>query len=174
MVGTIFIPLATPCPRGCLRCMRATLRWEVKKLSIWTSEFIIINLWFHRESRILEVVQVCTNESLYYLLISWLNLMNAYIMCLGTLPTGRKLLQATLQLTSKVGDFLAIMGNCVCVCVLCCSVKYESLWPHAHQAPLSMGFLREDYWSGLPFPSPVGNSYKPKQYIPHMYTFRGT
>ena len=33
-------------------------------------------------------------------------------MCLGTLPTGRKLLQATLQLTSKVGDFfLAIMGN---------------------------------------------------------------
>ena len=23
----------------------------------------------------------------------------------------------------------------------------------AHQAPLSMGFLRQDYWSGLPFPS---------------------
>lgn len=39
-------------------------------------------------------------------------------MCLGTLPTGRKLLQATLQLTSKVGDFLAIMGNCVCACAL--------------------------------------------------------
>ena len=24
----------------------------------------------------------------------------------------------------------------------------------AHQAPLSMGFPRQDYWSGLPFPSP--------------------
>ena len=24
----------------------------------------------------------------------------------------------------------------------------------AHQAPLSMGFLRQEYWSGLPFPSP--------------------
>ena len=24
----------------------------------------------------------------------------------------------------------------------------------AHQAPLSMGFSRQDYWSGLPFPSP--------------------
>ena len=47
--------------------------------------------------------------------------MNAYIMCLGTLPTGRKLLQATLQLTSKVGDFLAIMGNCVCVCLVALS-----------------------------------------------------
>ena len=23
-----------------------------------------------------------------------------------------------------------------------------------HQAPLSMGFSRQDYWSGLPFPSP--------------------
>ena len=24
----------------------------------------------------------------------------------------------------------------------------------SHQAPLSMGFPRQDYWSGLPFPSP--------------------
>ena len=24
----------------------------------------------------------------------------------------------------------------------------------AHQAPLSMEFLRQEYWSGLPFPSP--------------------
>ena len=25
----------------------------------------------------------------------------------------------------------------------------------AHQAPLSMGFPRQEYWTGLPFPSPV-------------------
>ena len=24
----------------------------------------------------------------------------------------------------------------------------------AHQAPLSMGFSRQEYWSGLPYPSP--------------------
>ena len=24
----------------------------------------------------------------------------------------------------------------------------------AHQAPLSMGFSRQEYWNGLPFPSP--------------------
>ena len=33
----------------------------------------------------------------------------------------------------------------------------SSLWPHvtvAHQAPLSMGFPRQENWSGLPFPSP--------------------
>ena len=27
-------------------------------------------------------------------------------------------------------------------------------WTGAHQAPLSMGFSRREYWSGLPFPSP--------------------
>ena len=26
----------------------------------------------------------------------------------------------------------------------------------AHQAPLPMGFSRQEYWSGLPFPSPTG------------------
>ena len=28
------------------------------------------------------------------------------------------------------------------------------LWTVAHQAPLSMGFSRQEHWSGLPFPSP--------------------
>ena len=27
-------------------------------------------------------------------------------------------------------------------------------WTVAHQAPLSMGFSKQEYWSGLPFPSP--------------------
>ena len=27
-------------------------------------------------------------------------------------------------------------------------------WTGAYQAPLSMGFSRQEYWSGLPFPSP--------------------
>ena len=27
-------------------------------------------------------------------------------------------------------------------------------WTVAHQDPLSMGFSRQEYWSGLPFPSP--------------------
>ena len=27
-------------------------------------------------------------------------------------------------------------------------------WAVTHQAPLSMGFSRQEYWSGLPFPSP--------------------
>ena len=53
-------------------------------------------------------------------------------------------------------------GNCVCVCArVCCmcisqSAVFDSLQPYglvAHQAPLSMGFSRQRYWSALPIPS---------------------
>ena len=30
----------------------------------------------------------------------------------------------------------------------------ESSWTTSCQAPLSMGFFRKEYWSGLPFPPP--------------------
>ena len=31
---------------------------------------------------------------------------------------------------------------------------FVSQWTAAHQAPLPMGFPRQEYWNGLPFPSP--------------------
>ena len=31
---------------------------------------------------------------------------------------------------------------------------FVTSWAEAHQAPLSMEFSRQKYWSGLPFPSP--------------------
>ena len=33
-------------------------------------------------------------------------------------------------------------------------------WTAAHQAPPSLGFSRQEHWSGLPFPSPMGESEK--------------
>ena len=33
---------------------------------------------------------------------------------------------------------------------------FSASWTVAYQAPLSMGFSRQEYWSGLPFPSPGG------------------
>ena len=39
------------------------------------------------------------------------------------------------------------------------SDSFETLWTVARQVPLSMGFLRQEYWSGLPFPSPVDFPY---------------
>ena len=51
---------------------------------------------------------------------------------------------------------------CVCVCVCACvcgkTVSHVRLfvtpWAVAYQAPPSMEFSRQEYWSGLPFPSP--------------------
>ena len=34
-------------------------------------------------------------------------------------------------------------------------------WTVAYQAPLSMGFSRQEHWSGLPFPSPKKNEILP-------------
>ena len=31
---------------------------------------------------------------------------------------------------------------------------FVTLWTVAHQASLSMGFSRQEHWSGLPFPTP--------------------
>ena len=35
-----------------------------------------------------------------------------------------------------------------------CVRLFATPWTVAHQAPPSMGFSRQEYWSGLPFPSP--------------------
>ena len=45
--------------------------------------------------------------------------------------------------------------GCVCVCTCVISVVSDSVTPQTltHQAPLSMGFFRQEYWSGLPFSS---------------------
>ena len=51
---------------------------------------------------------------------------------------------------------------------LCCaSVRFThsvvsdsaTPWTVARQAPLSMEFSRQEYWSGLPFPSPMNMAY---------------
>ena len=35
-----------------------------------------------------------------------------------------------------------------------CLTLFATLWTTAHQASLSMGFSRQEYWSGLPGPPP--------------------
>ena len=45
---------------------------------------------------------------------------------------------------------------CVCACVSRFShvQLFATLWTIASQAPLSMRFSKQEYWSGLPCPSP--------------------
>ena len=49
---------------------------------------------------------------------------------------------------------------CVYMCVCACSHRHSVVpdsavpWTVVHQASLSMEFFRQEYWSGLPFPTP--------------------
>ena len=52
---------------------------------------------------------------------------------------------------------LWIMCACVHLCVLSrfgCVWLFVIPWTVAHQAPLSVGFSRQEYWGGVPFPPP--------------------
>ena len=45
-------------------------------------------------------------------------------------------------------------GFCFCFLVAKSCPTLATPWTVARQAPLSMGFPRQEYWSGLPFPPP--------------------
>ena len=42
-------------------------------------------------------------------------------------------------------------------------------WTGAYQAPLSMGFSRQEYWSGVPLPSPLGR-FRRVQHFATLWT----
>ena len=45
------------------------------------------------------------------------------------------------------------LKSCRCLVTTSC-LTLATPWTVACQAPVSMGFSRQEYWSGLPFPSP--------------------
>ena len=51
-------------------------------------------------------------------------------------------------------QFIGLNGGCLCAKSLSRVRLFVTPWAVAHQGPLSMGFSRQEYWSGLPFPSP--------------------
>ena len=63
-------------------------------------------------------------------------------------------MESTLIKSAYFGKREGMMQNGVCVKLLSHVQLFMTLWTVARQAPLSMGFSRQEYWSGLPFPSP--------------------
>ena len=60
--------------------------------------------------------------------------------------------------SSESVPLLLDLLHIVCACMLSCFSRvwlFATPWTVAQQAPLSMEFSRQEYWSGLPFPSPV-------------------
>ena len=76
---------------------------------------------------------------------------------------------ASLRCPALAGGFFTTSATCSLVTVkvksLSCVRLFATPWTGAYQAPPSMGFSRQEYWSGLSFPSPgdlPGPGIKPK------------
>ena len=52
-------------------------------------------------------------------------------------------------------DYIALNLEYLHTKSLNCVQLFATVWAVAHQAPLYMGFSRQEYWSGLPFPSAI-------------------
>ena len=63
-------------------------------------------------------------------------------------------LKNLLQHHSSKASVLQCSTESLKVNLLSCVRLVTTPWTVAHQAPPSMGFSRQEYWSGLPFPSP--------------------
>ena len=62
--------------------------------------------------------------------------------CLSLLPRWEKVIPK-----EKVTPLSLLLVLCVQSCLTLCDVN------SSHQAPLPMGFSRQEYWNGLPFPT---------------------
>ena len=69
--------------------------------------------------------------------------------------TGLYISSCSLWKCTENGEPEEILGyGWLCACILGRVWLFLTPWTVAHQAPLSMEFSRQEYWSGLPFPSP--------------------
>ena len=88
------------------------------------------------------------------------------------IPGGVSVFTLCLQCTRRYSDWITVhiipyySDICKNIFKVCMLSHFSCIWPFAtswtitHQALLSMGFSRQEYWSGLPF-SPPGNLPNP-------------
>ena len=53
------------------------------------------------------------------------------------------------------------------MCMFSCVQLFATPWSVAHQAPLSMGFSRLEYWSGVPLPSLRRTEHSKMWFVSH-------
>ena len=85
----------------------------------------------------------------------------------GYSPWGHKESDTTEWLTLSLSLSDLMMG--LCVLSLSHVWLFASPWTIAHQASLSMEFFRQEYWSGMPFPTPgdlPASGIKPTSLVP--------
>ena len=91
-------------------------------------------LCFQTEQSIFWMTQIVLHE-LIYCIRSWLN-----IICL--------------RVILSLLDIFFLYSTMCCAVLSHLVMSDSTSWTVARRAPLSMGFSRQEYWNGLPFPSP--------------------
>ena len=93
----------------------------------------------------------------YILSVQTRNREHAVAFVHGRVPQGLSFFSFFLFYWSVVGLQYCVSSRCSSVVVVKSPSRvrlFATPWTAAHQAPPSMGFSRQEYWSGLPLPSP--------------------
>ena len=87
----------------------------------------------------------------------------AHKLCIGPFTVKRNVNKGKHAELSHNCKKLMVVHTMLLLLLLSCFIRVRlRVTPQtaAHQAPLSLGFSRQKYWSGLPFPSPMHESEK--------------
>ena len=103
-----------------------------------------------------ETVPVCPSSWLpFYSVKGWWILLPSFWICWGSAIEPQSKLGGSLSCSRlRLGKIMS-WPLCTVVSSLSPVQLFVTPWTVACQAPLSMGFPRQECWSGFPFPSPV-------------------
>ena len=110
------------------------------RLSDWTE----LNWMTFELPRVIISFQLFESKAVWYSLIVWED---------KIAKKGKMLFKITVAFQVRHRRVFVRLFICY-VCVLSSVRLSVTPWSVARQAPLSIGFSRQEYWSGLPFPSP--------------------
>ena len=131
----------------------------------WLKHLCSIRTWVPTSFFLSIFLSFCLSLSLYFWLIPWSSEARwAHFLARASKPLSRRRPVPTCSSASPENRallaFRVNQGVSASFSLLLSEppgsgpLKDQHPWTVAHQAPLSMGFSRQEYWSGLPFPSP--------------------
>ena len=119
---------------------------------------------------------IATHSSLLAWRIPWAE-KPAELQSLGLQRVGHNW-SSWLHVSPRLSSTLMIKLKFLHHAVLCCHFShvwfFVTQWTVAHRAPLSMGISRQEYWSGLPCPSPGHLSCPRIKPVSHTVSYIGS
>ena len=89
-----------------------------------------------------------------FIILHWKTLSSFTILCLVVLMIPISIPLFFIYMYDSFLNLILLYKQCVVLSHFSRVQLFATLWPVARQDPLSMGFSRQEYWSGQPFSSP--------------------